>query len=260
MLAIDWVVGNGALVGLCCGGPNEETIMNRSHDELRPIDIQRDFPSHAAGSVMIAAGETRVLCTASVSKDVPPFLIDRETGKATSGWVTAEYSMLPGSTVGRKKRGPDSRGTEIKRLIGRALRAAVDLEKMPGVSITLDCDVIKADGGTRTLSITGAYVALADAVSKAKADGLITDDPLTGEVAAVSVGIVKGEAYLDLDYALDSRADVDMNVVMNGAGQFIEVQGTGEAGVFDRGQLDGLLDLATAGIEQLVAKQRQALT
>lgn len=233
--------------------------MARRKDQLRPLTIERGFPSHAAGSVMIAAGETRVLCTASVSADVPPFLIDRETGEPRSGWVTAEYSMLPGSTVGRKKRGQDSRATEIKRLIGRSLRAAVDLEKMPGVSITCDCDVLKADGGTRTLSITGAYVALADAVAKAKADGLIEGDPLLGEVAAVSVGICDGEAHLDLDYELDSAAEVDMNVVMNHRDQYIEVQGTGEAGVFDRTQLDELLDLAAKGVGELVQAQREAL-
>ncbi len=233
--------------------------MARPKDQLRPITIERDFPSHAAGSVMIAAGETRVLCTASVSADVPPFLIDKETGEPRSGWVTAEYSMLPGSTVGRKKRGQDSRATEIKRLIGRALRAAVDLEQMPGVSVTCDCDVFKADGGTRTLSITGAYVALADAIAKAKADGLIEGDPLLGEVAAVSVGICDGQPCLDLDYELDSTADVDMNVVMNDRGQFIEVQGTGEAGVFDRAQLDALLDLATKGVGRLIEAQRKAL-
>lgn len=233
--------------------------MTRPRNELRPVTIERDFPTNAAGSVMIAAGETRVLCTASVSTDVPPFLIDRETGVARSGWVTAEYAMMPGSTPDRKKRGPDSRSTEIKRLIGRGLRAAIDLSKMPGVSITLDCDVVKADGGTRTASITGAYVALADAVAHAKARGLITDDPLLDPVAAVSVGIVDGEPTLDLDYPLDSRAAVDMNVVMNARGEFIEVQGTGEKATFDRAQLDALLDLASAGIEQLIAKQRDAL-
>lgn len=233
--------------------------MNRPRNQLRPITIDRGFPTHAAGSVMIAAGETRVLCTASVSTDVPPFLIDRQTGQARSGWVTSEYAMLPGSTPDRKKRGPDSRSTEIKRLIGRSLRAAIDLDKMPGVSITLDCDVVKADGGTRTAAITGAYVALADAIAHAMGKGLIGDDPLLDPVAAVSVGIVDGEPTLDLDYPLDVRADVDMNVVMNAAGKFIEVQGTGERTTFDRAQLDALLDLARDGIEQLIDQQRAAL-
>jgi len=208
---------------------------------------------------MIACGETRVLCTASIAKDVPPFLIDKETGEPRSGWVTAEYSMLPGSTVGRKKRGPDSRGTEIKRLIGRALRAAVDLDAMPGLSVTCDCDVVKADGGTRTASITGAYVALADAIGHAKQAGMISGDPIVSPVAAVSVGVVDGKPVLDLDYEWDSRADVDMNVVMNGEGKFIEIQGTGEAATFDRDQLDAMLDLAGQGIGQLLREQATAL-
>ncbi len=221
--------------------------------------IERGFPTNAPGSVVVACGDTRVLCTASVSTDVPPFLVDRETGEPRSGWVTAEYAMLPGSTPDRKKRGPDSRATEIKRLIGRSLRAAVDLEKMPGLTITCDCDVLKADGGTRTASITGAFVALADALTWAKARRLLTDDPIRGHIAAVSVGIVDGDVVLDLDYAHDSRADVDMNVVMNDAGQFIEVQGTGEGSTYSRGQLDAMLDAAAAGIAQLIAAQKRAL-
>lgn len=214
-------------------------------------------------------GETRVLCTASVSRDVPPFLIDKATGLARSGWITAEYAMLPGSTPGRKDRKIDSRATEIKRLIGRALRAAVDLDKMPGVAITCDCDVLKADGGTRTASITGAFVALADAVTWARKQGWIErdprprknprKDPIVGPVAAVSVGVVDGKVVLDLDYALDSKAEVDMNVVMNHRGKYIEVQGTGEHGTFDGRQLDAMLGMARRGIKQLIAAQRKAL-
>jgi len=222
-------------------------------------------------------GETRVLCTASVSRDVPGFLIDKATGLARSGWITAEYAMLPGSTPGRKDRKIDSRATEIKRLIGRALRAAVDLDKMPGVAITCDCDVLKADGGTRTASITGAFVALADAVTWARQQGWIDPrprprknprenprknprmDPIVGPVAAVSVGVVDGKVVLDLDYALDSKAEVDMNVVMNHRGQYIEVQGTGEHGTFDGQQLNAMLGMARRGIKQLIAAQRKAL-
>ena len=226
---------------------------------MRPVRIERDFPTHAAGSVMMACGETRVLCTASIASDVPPFLIDKQTGEPRSGWVTAEYNMMPASTVGRKKRGPDSRGTEIKRLIGRALRAAVDLDAMPGLSITCDCDVVKADGGTRTASITGAYVALADAIAHARKTGLIDRDPIVSPIAAVSVGVVDGRCVLVLDYELDSRAEVDMNVVMNGKGQFIEVQGTGEGGTFDREQLDEMLDLAGKWIRKLLREQSAAL-
>jgi len=233
--------------------------MARPAKQLRDVVVERDYPTNAAGSVRIACGQTHVLCTASISTDVPPFLRDAETGEPTSGWVTAEYSMLPGSTPDRKRRGPDGRATEIKRLIGRALRAAVDLEKMPGVSIYCDCDVLKADGGTRTASITGAWIALADAISKAREDGLIQGNPLRGPVAAVSVGVVDGKIVLDLDYPLDSTAEVDMNVVMNHRGQFIEVQGTGEAGVFDREQLDRMLDAAGKGIRKLIRIQRAAL-
>lgn len=225
---------------------------------MRDVSIE-PYPSRAAGSVVITQGETRVLCTASVADEVPRWLVDPATGQATRGWVTAEYSMLPGSTPGRKKRGPDSRGTEIQRLIGRVLRAAVDLEKMPGLAITCDCDVLYADGGTRTASITGAFVALAQAVAAARKDELITADPIIGPVAAVSVGVVDGAAYLDLDYPLDVRADVDMNVAMNHRGDFIEVQGTAEGATFGRDMLDRLLDLAAGGIRKLIKLQRATL-
>lgn len=231
---------------------------SRKHDQLRAVTIE-PFPSAAAGSVMITQGETRVLCTASLAKDVPGFLIEPRTGEPRSGWVTAEYAMMPGSTPERQRRGTDSRGTEIRRLIGRALRAAVDLERMPGVAITCDCDVIVADGGTRTAAITGAYVALAQAIGAAREQGTILRDPLIGPVAAVSAGIIGGEGYLDLDYALDSRAEVDLNVAMNHRGRFVEVQGTGEAGTFSREELDMLLILAEKGIRKLIRAQRAAL-
>mgnify|MGYP002624491133 CR=1 FL=1 len=232
----------------------------RKPSELRPVNIE-PFPSAAAGSVVITQGETRVLCTASLSTDVPKFLCDKVTGEPLRGWVTAEYSMLPGSTRDRKKRGPDSRGTEIQRLIGRVLRAAVDLEKMPGLVVTCDCDVLVADGGTRTASITGVYVALAQALAHAlpRAPRALRPSrlPLHAPVAAGSVGIIDGVAHLDLDYPLDSRADVDMNVAMNHKGEFIEIQGTGEGGTFSRDQLDELLALAGKGIRQLMKVQRQ---
>lgn len=231
----------------------------RPADQLRPTTIE-PFPGNAPGSVVITAGNTRVLCTASVQADVPRWIKkDPETGQPTHGWVSAEYSMLPGSTLDRKRRGPDGRGTEIQRLIGRVLRAAVDKDKMPGLAITCDCDVLVADGGTRTAAITGAYVALRQALNWAKAEGRLEHDPIVSPVAAISVGVIDGVATLDLDYPLDVRAEVDMNVAMNGDGQFIEVQGTGEQGTFDRKQLDELLDLATAGIKDLMAIQRAAL-
>ncbi len=230
----------------------------RKFDQLRTVTIER-FPTAAPGSVLITMGQTRVLCTACISSETPKWLLDPVTKQPTKGWVTAEYSMLPGSTQQRKKRGPDGRATEIQRLIGRALRAAVDMKKMPGVMIECDCDVISADGGTRTAAITGAFVALASAIAHARSTGLIAADPIISPVAAVSAGIVDGQPRLDLDYEFDSKADVDMNVVMNARGKFVEVQGTGEAGVFDRKQLDTLLDLASAGIKKLLAAQRKAL-
>jgi len=231
---------------------------DRSPDALRPTTIE-PFATGAAGSVMITQGGTAVLCTASISDEVPGWLIDRETGQAKRGWVTAEYAMLPGSTPQRKRRGPDSRGTEIQRLIARSLRAAVDLDRMPGVVITCDCDVVRADGGTRTAAITGAYVALRQAVEAGRARGLITADPFVAAIAAVSVGIVGGAPYLDLDYELDVTADVDMNVAMNDRGGLIEVQATGERTTFERRELDVLLDLAAKGVDDLMAIQRATL-
>lgn len=209
---------------------------------------------------MISQGQTRVLCTASVERDAPRWIErDPETGQPVKGWVTAEYAMLPGSTPDRKRRKTDGRSTEIQRLIGRSLRAAVDLSKMPGISIVCDCDVVYADGGTRTASITGAYVALVQAIRWAKEQGRIESDPLLDPVAAVSVGICDGTPTLDLDYPLDVKAEVDMNVVMTGGGQFIEVQGTGENGTFSRSELDALLALAEKGIGELRAVQDAAL-
>ncbi len=230
----------------------------RKPGALRPTTIE-PYPTAAPGSVVITMGQTRVLCTASVASEPPKWLPRDDTGAFTRGWVTAEYAMLPGSTPDRKRRGADGRSTEIQRLIARALRAAVDLEKMPGVLITCDCDVLHADGGTRTAAITGGYVALVRAIAAARRNGLIRRNPLLAPVAAVSVGIVDGRPHLDLDYPLDSRAEVDMNVVMTGKGKYVEVQGTGEAGVFDRAQLDALLDLAHKGVRRLMKVQRQAL-
>lgn len=205
---------------------------------------------------MITQGRTKVLCTASVSAEQPPWMREAEP---TRGWVTAEYGMLPGSTPERKRRGGDGRSTEIQRLVGRSLRAAVDLERMPGVTVTCDCDVLVADGGTRAASITGGYVALAQALAWARGQGLIQKNPIRGPVAAVSVGIVRGEPCVDLDYALDAQAEVDMNVVMDHRGRFVELQGTGERGTFSREQLDRLLRLAGGAIRRLIALQRRAL-
>lgn len=230
----------------------------RKRNQLRPVTITK-FPTQAAGSVIIKQGNTHVLCTASIASEMPRWLKPKPGEEPTQGWVTAEYNMLPASTTDRKRRGPDSRGTEIQRLIGRVLRAAVDLEKMPGLAITCDCDVLQADGGTRTASITGAYVALAQAIAFARKEGMIKTNPLTGNVAAISVGIIDGQPTLDLDYPLDVRAEVDMNIAMNKKGQFIEVQGTGEHGTFSRTELDSLLDLATKGIKQLFRVQNTFL-
>ena len=240
------------------GGMVTKQNKKRRANALREVKVS-DFPGAAPGSILIEMGETKVICTASVASDPPRWLPKDEEGNYIKGWVTAEYNMLPGSTPDRKRRGNDSRGTEIQRLIGRALRAAVDLEKMPGVAITCDCDVIKADGGTRTASITGAWIAMAKAIQWAMQEGLVAKNPVKGPLAAISVGIIDGQAYLDLDYELDVRAEVDMNVAMNHKGQFVEVQGTGEAGVFSREELDQMLKLAENGIKKLIKVQRAAV-
>ena len=231
----------------------------RAVDELRPVTIERNYTCHAEGSVLVSFGNTRVICTASVEESVPRFLRG-----SNSGWITAEYGMLPrstGSRMGREaSRGKQGgRTLEIQRLIGRSLRAAVDLKKLGEHTITLDCDVIQADGGTRTASITGAFVALVDAINGLQRDKRIKTDPLRHFLASVSVGVYKGEAVLDLDYAEDSRADTDLNVVMTEAGEFIEVQGTAEAAPFRREELDRMLDLAGDGIRRLIDCQQQAL-
>jgi len=231
----------------------------RTPDQLRAVGLQRNYTRHAEGSVLVSFGDTRVLCTASVDNKVPPFL----RGKG-EGWVTAEYGMLPRATHSRSDR-EASRGKqggrtlEIQRLIGRALRACVDRSALGERTITLDCDVLQADGGTRTAAITGAYVALVDAVRWLRKRKEITRDPIHGAVAAVSVGIWRGTPVLDLDYAEDSDCDTDMNVVMNDGGGFIELQGTAEGHAFRRDELDALLGLAEGGIAQLFAAQREAL-
>ncbi|MFN2329971.1 MAG: ribonuclease PH [Chromatocurvus sp.] len=231
----------------------------RQPDALRTVTLERGYTRHAEGSVLVSFGDTRVICTASVEPGVPRFL--RGTGQ---GWVTAEYGMLPRSTGSRMAR-EASRGRqggrtlEIQRLIGRSLRAALDMKKLGENTITIDCDVIQADGGTRTASITGACVALVDALNGLQRSKALLSDPLQNMVAAVSVGIYQGVPVLDLDYAEDSRAETDMNVVMSEAGGFIEVQGTAEGALFGRDALDGMLDLATDGIQELFALQRAAL-
>ena len=231
----------------------------RAANQLRPVRITRGFTVHAEGSVLIEFGGTRVLCTASVEERVPPH--KRGSGE---GWVTAEYGMLPRAThtrsdreAARGKQG--GRTLEIQRLIGRALRACVDRKALGERTITLDCDVLQADGGTRTAAITGAYVALVDAVRWLQARREINRDPIFGAVAAVSVGVYRGAPVLDLDYAEDSDCDTDMNVVMNDGGGFIELQGTAEGHAFRRDELDALLALAQAGISELLEKQREAL-
>src|SRR5687768_10263215 len=231
----------------------------RAPDELRPTRITRRFTRHAEGSVLIEFGDTRVLCTASVEETVPSFL--RNTGK---GWVTAEYGMLPRATHTRNKREASTgkqggRTLEIQRLIGRALRAVIDLKALGERTITVDCDVLQADGGTRTAAITGGYVALSDAVNTLMRKGVLRDSPIHGQVAAVSVGIWSGQPVLDLDYAEDSDAETDMNIVMNNGGGFIEVQGTAEGHAFRRNELDELLNLAANGVGQLLARQLEAL-
>lgn len=232
---------------------------NRRTDQLRPLSIQRGFTRGAPGSVLIQAGRTTILCTASVDLKLPEWM-----GNSTRGWVTAEYNMLPGSTSPRKQRERgskvDGRTTEIQRLIGRSLRAIVDLDALGPRSIFIDCDVLEADGGTRTLSITGGFIALFDAVASIR--GLISESNLPilkSNVAAVSVGIYKGETLLDLEYTEDSKAEVDLNVVMTGDGEFVEVQGTAEGKTFRRNQLDDQLALAEKGIRELTEFQKIAL-
>jgi ribonuclease PH len=231
----------------------------RAPDELRRVSFARRFTKHAEGSVLVEFGDTQVLCTASVEETIPPFL----RGKG-QGWVTAEYGMLPRSTHTRSAReaarGKQSgRTQEIQRLIGRSLRAIIDLKALGERTITLDCDVLQADGGTRTASITGGFVALAEACEALVRRGAIPASPLHGQIAAVSVGIVGGAPVLDLDYAEDSQAETDMNVVMNTGGGFVEVQGTAEGHAFRRHELDAMLNLAASGIGQLFALQTQAL-
>ncbi|WP_370280262.1 ribonuclease PH [Pontibacterium sp.] len=242
-------------------GLNKIRPSGREPDQMREVKITRNFTCHAEGSVLVEFGNTKVICTASVDRGVPRFL--RGSG---SGWVTAEYGMLPRSTgsrcdreAARGKQG--GRTVEIQRLIGRSLRAALDLNKLGENTITIDCDVIQADGGTRTASITGAYVALVDAINVLKQDknGAMKGNPLKHEIAAVSVGIYEGEPVLDLDYAEDSKAETDMNVIMTGHGGFIEVQGTAEGAPYTQDELNKMLDLAQKGIRELAEMQRKAL-
>ena len=227
----------------------------RRPDQLRSLEIVTGFQKHAEGSALVKLGDTWVLCSASVENNVPPFL----AGKG-QGWITAEYAMLPRSTHTRSKRDPGGRGKEIQRLIGRALRAAVDLKALGERTLTVDCDVLCADGGTRVTSITGAWVAIAIAMRGLVAKGALPDlAALKPPVAAVSVGVVDGQLVLDLPYVEDSRAEVDMNVVMTEGGELIEVQGTAEGAPFSRSQLAGMLDLAEVGIRALTAAQRAAV-
>lgn len=231
----------------------------RSPDQLRAVNITRNFTCHAEGSVLIEFGNTRVICNASFDSGVPGFLRGKE-----QGWVTAEYGMLPRSTGSRMRREATQskqggRTMEIQRLIGRSLRAVMDMDALGENTIVIDCDVIQADGGTRTASITGGYIALVDAVRKAQSEDLIETDPIKGMIASISVGIHDGVPVLDLDYAEDSTAETDMNVVMNDAMQFIEVQGTAEGYPFSPDELNNMLDLAQKGIGELFKYQRQAL-
>ncbi len=231
-------------------------IDGRANDELRPVSIEIGAQKYAEGSALISMGDTRVLCAVSVENRVPRFLQD-----TNRGWVTAEYSMLPRSTLTRTRRETTPRGRtqEIQRLIGRCLRAAVDMDALGKRTLSVDCDVLQADGGTRTAAITGAYVALSLALKKLRASRVLKTQPLKLGVAAVSVGIVDGEALLDLCYEEDSRASVDFNIVMTDAGEFVEVQGTAEDGAFSRAQMDEMLTMAEAGIRHLMEAQRRAI-
>jgi ribonuclease PH len=238
-------------------------IGGRKHDELRPVRITRNYIKHAEGSVLIEVGDTKVICTASIEEKVPRFM-EEEGLKRDSGWITAEYSMLPRATSTRNIREAargkiGGRTQEIQRLIGRSIRAVVDLKLIGERTIWIDCDVIQADGGTRTSSITGAFIAVWDACSYLIDKKMIKEMPISEFVAATSVGIIGGEKMLDLCYAEDSKADVDMNIVMTGKGRFVEIQGTAEAWPFTRDDTNGLIDLATDGIQQLIALQRKML-
>ncbi|MAS10066.1 ribonuclease PH [Endozoicomonas sp. G2_2] len=230
----------------------------RAADQLRDVRFERNFTKHAAGSVLVSFGDTRVICTASVEERVPPWLRGQNTG-----WLTAEYGMLPGSTGSRNGREAargkqGGRTVEIQRLIGRSLRAVVDMNALGSRTVTVDCDVIQADGGTRTASITGGYIALVDAMDTLVKAGKLKSNPIHGQIAAVSVGIYDGTPVLDLDYAEDSQAETDMNVVMNEAGGFVEIQGTAEGHAFARSELDALLGHAEKGVGELIALQRAA--
>ncbi len=231
----------------------------RGSEEMRPVKITRGYLKHPEGSVLIEVGDTKVICTATVDEGVPPFLRGQQ-----KGWVTAEYSMLPRATHSRSSR-ESSRGKvggrthEIQRLIGRSLRSVVDLKKLGERTVWIDCDVIQADGGTRTASITGAYVALHDALGKIKEDGLIAEIPFLDSIAAVSVGVVAGDVCLDLDYSEDSTADVDMNFVMTGSGDYVEVQGTAEEAPFSKDEMARMTTVAAKGIAALSAIQKKAL-
>lgn len=231
----------------------------RAPDELRPVSITRQYTRHAEGSVLVEFGDTKVICNASIDKGVPAFL--KGQGK---GWITAEYGMLPRSTNKRMRREAGQarqggRTLEIQRLIGRSLRAVVDMKTLGENTIVIDCDVIQADGGTRTASITGGYVALVDALNHAREQGLIDTEPFITQVASVSVGIYEGMVLLDLDYVEDSQAETDMNIVMNSIGDYIEIQGTAEGHPFSKEELDAMLTLGRQGIEELLGYQRKAL-
>ncbi|MEN6472829.1 MAG: ribonuclease PH [Syntrophaceae bacterium] len=255
MASIEEILKNKGVVTLKVS----KRLDGRAPDELREVRITRGYCKHALGSCLIEMGDTKVICAANFEDRVPPHV--KNTG---NGWITAEYGMLPSSTAPRGAR-EASRGKvggrthEIQRLIGRALRAAVDQKELGERTLWLDCDVLQADGGTRTASITGAYVALEEALRRMQRQGLIARNPILDQVAAISVGIVDGELFLDLCYEEDSKADVDMNVVMTGKGRIIEIQGTAEGVPFEREQLGALLDLAQSGIAQLIEKQAQAI-
>lgn len=234
----------------------------RAFDQLRPVSIETGYVKYPHGSALISFGDTRVLCTVQVEEKVPPHVSARS---ATQGWLTAEYALMPAAGLSRNERagygkaGVKGRVHEIQRLIGRSMRCAIDLSKIGPRTLMIDCDVIQADGGTRTASITGAMVALRMAVKKLMAEGKITVDPVVNDIAAISIGIVKGNACLDLDYIEDSKAETDLNLVMNSRGGFIEVQGTAEDGTYSRAQLDEMLQMGEAGIKKLFELQAKAL-